>query len=83
MTATVIPFPRARDRNFVNRHVARMADLEHARAEKHLACQLRIQAEAMGRRGIAGNLIAREVRSLERAIRGALSRIVFSGESGS
>ena len=82
MSAAVLPFPRVRDRNFLTRHATRMADLEQATAEKHLANQLRIQAETMARSGIAPDLIAREVRSLELAIRGVLWRLVLSGEAG-
>jgi hypothetical protein len=74
MTAVVIPFPLTRRREFIRRHASRMAALPVAAAEKHLAYQLRVQAETMERRGIAPDLIGPQVRWLETAIRCELWR---------
>ena len=76
MTAQVIPFPSTRRREFIRRHASRMAALP-AMAEKHLAYQLRVQAETMERRGIAPDLIAAQVRGLESAIRCELWRVTI------
>jgi hypothetical protein len=45
-------------------------------AEKHLAHQLRVQADTMKRRGIAPDLINAQIRSLETAIRREVWRVV-------
>ena len=77
MTARVVPFPLTRRRDFVRRHAARMAMLPEATAEKHLAHQLRVQADVMLRRGIDPALINVQVRSLETAIRCELWRVTI------
>jgi hypothetical protein len=69
MPATIIPFPIVRRRDFIRRHAARMAMLPEPTAEKHLAYQIRLQAETMRRRGIAADQITSQVRALETAIR--------------
>ena len=73
MTARVVPFPRSRDRGFVTRHAAIMASLStSAKSEAHLQRQLKIQAEAMQRRGIAPETIAAELAVIEGSIRAAV-----------
>jgi hypothetical protein len=54
------------------RHAARLAGFSHKTAEKLLAYTLQQQAATMARRGIAAEVIERESRSLERAIRAEL-----------
>jgi hypothetical protein len=56
-----------------------MAKLPQKTVEKHLAHQLQIQAETMARRGIAAEIINRELRGLESAIRAELWHVVMSG----
>ncbi len=74
----VVPFPRVRDRRFVARHAARIAASKPETGEKLLAHCLAVQAETMGRRGIPPDVIAREVRSLENAIRAELWNVVLT-----
>ena len=74
----VLPFPLARRRAFVSKHAARMAELPPRHAEAHLNQQLRVQAETLRRRNIAESAIAREIRSLESAIRAELWRCVIT-----
>jgi hypothetical protein len=73
---TVIPFPLARRRDFVLRNAGRMADASPRTAEKLLAHPVQIQVDTMTRRGIAPDLIAREAKTLENAIRAELWRRV-------
>lgn len=82
MAAEVLPFPRARHARFVARQAVRAAELAPAASERHIALQIKIQADAMARRGIASDLIEREARCLELAIRAALWRAVMSGPGG-
>jgi hypothetical protein len=81
MSATVVPFPRTRDRAFVQRHAARMADLSQTTAEKHLAAQLDVQRTTMTRRGIEPELIEKHLQALECAIRCELWRTVLPGDT--
>jgi hypothetical protein len=75
-TAIVLPFPAVRRRDLVFRIARRMAELREISAEKHLANQLRIQVEAMQRRGIATERIEQERRALECAVRTTLWRLL-------
>ena len=77
MTATVFPFPLTRRRYFVLRNAARIADAQPKTAEKLLAHAVNVQVETMLRRGIAPDLIAREARALENALRNELWRLVI------
>jgi hypothetical protein len=67
--ASVVPFPAARRTDLVQRMALRMAKLPLKSAEAHLQRQLEIQADTMRRRGIAERAIAREMRTLQTAVR--------------
>jgi Family of unknown function (DUF6074) len=77
MSAVVIPFPSARRRHFIARQARRLADASEPAAERILASQLRLQRAAMQRRGIDPALMAKELRCLESAIRGAVWPAIF------
>jgi hypothetical protein len=77
MSGKLIPFPQIRRRRFVMRHAIRLAGLPHKTAEKLLAAILRQQAGVMARKGIPAEVIERESRSLENAIRAELWRQVL------
>ena len=74
MSAIIVPFPLTRRRDFVLRNAARMADAQPKTAEKLLAHAVQVQVDTMTRRGIAPDLIAREAKALENAIRVELWR---------
>jgi hypothetical protein len=74
MSAVIIPFPITRRSKFVARQVRRVLELNPHARERHIHLQLKIQAEAMRRKGIAPNLIDGELKSLEFVIRQALNR---------
>ena len=76
--AAVIPFPARRRTAYITKQAARMAELSDTHAEAHLRQQLRLQAETMERKGVDERTIAREVRSLELAIRAELWRQVLT-----
>jgi hypothetical protein len=78
--ASVVPFPLTRRRDFIRRHVSRMALRPAAEAEKHLAYLLRVQVETMSRRGIAADLISAQIRALETAVRCELRRVTIRGD---
>jgi hypothetical protein len=69
---TVVPFPQNRRRRFVTRNAVRLAGLPHTTAEKILAATLQQQARVMARKGVPPDLVERERRKLECAIRAAL-----------
>lgn len=82
MTAKVIPFPLARRSEFVLRQANSMAMRSPVLAEKYLSQQMRLQAETLDRRGIPAEVVAREVASMERAIRSRLAGISPATEGG-
>ena len=71
MSAAILPFPIIRRYNFIARQVSRVSELNAYSRERHIHLQLKIQADAMRRKGIADNLIARELKSMEFAVRKA------------
>jgi hypothetical protein len=79
MSATILPFPLVRRRDFVLRNAARIADASPRTAEKLLAHAVQVQVDTMARRGIAPDLIAREAKGLESAIHGDLCRLMRLG----
>ncbi|AWN39660.1 DUF6074 family protein [Methylobacterium durans] len=77
MSATVLPFPRSRDRGFILRHANLMAQAASLlRAEAHLLRQLAIQQDTMARRGIAPEVMAREIASIEGHIRACVYKLL-------
>ena len=68
MSATMIPFPLSRRVAFIERHADIIRCMRPESAERHLAHQLKLQHDALERRGIAQELINPEIASLERAI---------------
>lgn len=79
--AAVVPFPLARRRNFIARQATRASELTGDAAERHIQSQIKIQADAMRRKGISEVFIAREIRSMEFAIRSMLARTVSGATS--
>lgn len=72
MSAIILPFPRSRDRRFIRRHAAHMAQARTAaKAEAHLARQLGIQADTLQRRGVVPDVVRAELHAIEGNIRAA------------
>ncbi len=78
MTAIILPFRQARRRRFVLNQAASVACRSPSEGEEYLARHIRIQAETLARKGVAPELIAIEMRSLECAIRAELWRMVLT-----
>jgi hypothetical protein len=70
--ATIVPFPRTRDRAFIERHARLMASYSPQGAERHLAVQLAKQRSVLAGRGVASEVIDEHIRALQTAIRAAL-----------
>jgi hypothetical protein len=70
--ATVLPFPLVRREHFITKQARRAAELSPAAGEKHLLAQVKIQREALARKGVASEIIDREATQLESAIRAAI-----------
>ena len=68
MNVRVIPFPLSRRIAFIERHADIISGLAPKSAERHLAHQLKVQREALERRGVAADCIEREIASLHQAI---------------
>lgn len=75
--AEVVPFPYSHRRAFIERQAMRAAELNPDAGERHVRTQIQIQIDAMRRRGISEELILREARCMESAIRTALWRAVM------
>jgi hypothetical protein len=69
VTARILPFPLVRRRDFGLRTATRIAEARSKIAERLLALARDIQVQAMQRRGIAPDLITREARAFENALR--------------
>jgi molybdopterin biosynthesis enzyme MoaB len=79
MTATVLPFPLARRRDMITRQSRYASELSPDSAERFIRQQLKIQGDRMGRRGVPDDQIARELQSMEAAIRHELQASVSTG----
>jgi hypothetical protein len=77
--STVIPFPLARRRAYVLKQAVLLSGLGHAAAERWLASQLELQRRVMLRRGITASDAAKQLRSLEWAIRAEVVRLSRGG----
>jgi hypothetical protein len=77
--AEMIPFPLASRRMMIERQARYAAELNPDAGERHIRQQLQIQADAMRRRGVGEDLIARELQCMETAIRVLLLRAVSGG----
>jgi hypothetical protein len=76
--AMIVPFPLARRRLLVAKCARRMLELSSSAAEVHLKRLLLIQGDTMQRRGIAPELIAPQLKSIESAVRAELWRATFA-----
>jgi Family of unknown function (DUF6074) len=79
MTATIVPFPLASRQSMILRQARYAAVLNPDAAERHIQQQLKIQGQAMRRRGIDERLIAHEINCMETSIRVSLLRAVLGG----
>jgi len=74
----LIPFPQSRRRRLIMKTVTRLLGTPAKTAEKLLRATLEQQARAMARKGVSPDLIERERRKLECAIRTELWRSVLA-----
>jgi hypothetical protein len=72
MTAIIVPFPLASRRSMILRQARYAALLNPDAAERHIQRQLKIQGQAMRRRGIDEQLIVHEINSMKTSIRATL-----------
>jgi hypothetical protein len=71
---TVIPFPLARRRSMICRLARYASQLRSEAAERHIQLQLQVQADTMRRRGVDEDLVRRELKYMESAVRTLLCR---------
>jgi hypothetical protein len=82
MTAMVVPFPFARRVAYIERHASYAASMRAEAGERYLQRQYDYQALAMSKRGIGAEVINREIRKLDNAIRAAMWAVIFSAPGG-
>jgi hypothetical protein len=69
----IIPYPLTRRRRFIKKQASYIGAATPKTAERLLAHTLQVQADVMTKRGIPPEVIAAEIKSLEVALRVALS----------
>jgi hypothetical protein len=80
--ALILPFPSSRRAGYIHRLARQLASYRPDAAERTLKIRLDAARAAMLRRGLTPDVAAREVRSLELAVRAALWTIVMFGDGG-
>jgi hypothetical protein len=78
-TAIIIPFPLASRRAYIAKQAEQMACMSPAAAARYLCHQLKVQADAMRRRGVPEEQIERETRNMEAAIHREFEAIIGEG----
>src|SRR6266480_3958663 len=68
----VVPFPLSRRRAMIDRQARYASALSAEAAERHIQQQLKVQEDAMRRKGIKQDLVERELRCMETTIRSLL-----------
>lgn len=68
----IVPFPLASRRSMILRQARYVARLTPESAERHIRQQLKVQGQALHRRGIEENRITQELQNMETAIRATL-----------
>jgi hypothetical protein len=74
----IVAFPFACRLGLILRLAEQMAARRPVAAEKYLQQQLRRQIEALHRRQVPDQIVEREIRALESAVRAALWRLVLT-----
>jgi hypothetical protein len=69
MTATVYPFPIHRRNGFIEKQATHAASMNPDASARYVEYQIQVQGDAMRRRGISDDLIARELKLMDAAIR--------------
>jgi hypothetical protein len=77
--AEVIAFPAARRIGFIRNMADSMLSYRPDAAERTLSARLDATRDAMLRRGLSPDVVDREIRSLELAIRAKLWTIIMQG----
>jgi hypothetical protein len=80
-SADIVPFPAARRIGFVRKMARLMASYQPDAADRSLRVRLDAIRSAMLRRGLSPEVVKREIRSLELAIRARLWVIVMGGDA--
>jgi len=73
MTASIVPFPLARRRAFIQKQADHATCLNPSASERYLEYQLQVQRDAMRRKGIDEALIQHELLCMRRAIQAIFS----------
>jgi hypothetical protein len=79
MKVEIVPFPAVRRVGLIRNMARLLATYNADAAERTLRTRLDATRDAMLRRGLAPTVVAREVRSLEVAIRARLWAVVMHG----
>jgi hypothetical protein len=75
----MLPFPILRRRGFIEKQAVHAACMNPDASARYIEYQIQVQRDAMRRRGIAEDLIARELKLMEAAIRRELLQAQSTG----
>jgi hypothetical protein len=78
MSADIVPFPIARRSAFIQKQADHATCLRPDAAGRYLEYQMQVQRDAMRRRGVPEDLVARELKCMERAVHQELLRASLS-----
>jgi hypothetical protein len=73
MIARIVPFPSVRRVAFVRRQARSTLQRSPAEAERYIQLAIQRQRDVLAKKGVTSDLLERDVRALEAAIRAALS----------
>jgi hypothetical protein len=76
--AEILAFPLARRRALIRKQAAWFGEQTARGAERNLGRQLEVQADALLRKGVDPDQVAREIAALEGAIRAEVWRLVLT-----
>jgi hypothetical protein len=82
VNAAILPFPIVRRHGFVAKQVAHASLMNPDSGVRYLQYQLKLQGDAMRRRGIDEHLVQRELRCMASAIRAAFAQKVAYNPGG-
>jgi hypothetical protein len=80
--AAILPFPIVRRHGFDGKQIAHASQVNSDASARYLRYQLKLQGDAMRRRGIGEDFVQRELRCMASAIRAAFAQNVADNPGG-
>ena len=81
MTAAILPFPILSRHGFIQKQASHAACMNPDSSARYIEYQIKVQRDAMQRRGVVEELIARELKLMETAILRELEDSISTGDA--